>query len=588
MVQDQRLLISPAMVQTFELLMLPSSELLEVLKAKETENPLMRIEPPKRSRISNRRSFQSGNFDSQAMLENTAAEDTNLYHFLMEQVHLGDFDERSVRIAEVILSSVDDNGLLAVAPEKLIEGTDFRPEEFEAMRLRIQRLEPVGIASRTFQEYLEVQTEERFGPKSLEYRIIHECADLLEKKLYSRIAKKLGVDYIVIEEAIAGISRLNLQPGANFTRAVTHYVVPDANVTVIEGKVEVHLNDDYVPEVRINDRYLHEVTERMKEEKLKSFMHRKVSEYFNADPLQDLKLRTAMIRALCDFLMEKKNELVVFDEGSSNRIQEALKREFAEVVKNEVREFLDSGIYLAILSPRGLKKPKSAEEQNSGDDDGDFDMPAPALEERRRIAEAALRTLDPERKERLGAMLRGFLVEELPDFAKKDEKDYVDRATREFLAQKKAEVATLMENLKSRREIIRRVITTIVEKQKDFFLKGPAFQVPLKLKDIAEELSIHESTVSRVVKDKYIQTDRGIISLKHFFSTNVGAADVSSSSIKDALKKIVENEDKNAPLSDGRIVRILANKGMVLSRRTVAKYRDELNIPAAYIRRNPV
>jgi len=108
------------------------------------------------------------------------------------------------------------------------------------------------------------------------------------------------------------------------------------------------------------------------------------------------------------------------------------------------------------------------------------------------------------------------------------------------------------------------------------------------LKDIADELNIHESTVSRAIKEKYIQTDRGIICLKQFFSTQVGNDDVSSKSIKEILKKIVEAEDKDSPLSDDKIVRLLKNRGMNLSRRTVAKYRSELNIPAAFLRRNPL
>ncbi len=146
----------------------------------------------------------------------------------------------------------------------------------------------------------------------------------------------------------------------------------------------------------------------------------------------------------------------------------------------------------------------------------------------------------------------------------------------------------MIENLKSRKEIIFKVILKIIEKQKDFFLKGYQYQIPLKLKDIADELNIHESTVSRVVRDKYIQTNKGIINLKSFFSTNIGNRDTSSKSVKETLKTFTDAEDKNNPLSDDKIVQIFKKKGIQISRRTVAKYRAELNIPPAFIRRNPI
>lgn len=146
----------------------------------------------------------------------------------------------------------------------------------------------------------------------------------------------------------------------------------------------------------------------------------------------------------------------------------------------------------------------------------------------------------------------------------------------------------LIENLESRKEIVYKVIHAIISHQKDFFIKGAHYQKPLRLSDIAQELNIHESTVSRVVKDKYIQVGGRIIPLKQFFSTSIKTTtqqEVSSKGIQEMIATIVSQENKSDPLSDEQIVSILENKGIKVSRRTIAKYRQVLGIPPAYVRR---
>lgn len=124
--------------------------------------------------------------------------------------------------------------------------------------------------------------------------------------------------------------------------------------------------------------------------------------------------------------------------------------------------------------------------------------------------------------------------------------------------------------------------------RKNFFTKGPQYQKPLRLRDIAEEVAIHESTVSRVVKDKYIQVGGKIIPLKQFFSSSVKTVnqqEISSKSIQDMIATMIAQEDKTDPLSDEQIMNILKNKGINVSRRTVAKYRGILGISPAHARR---
>ena len=120
-----------------------------------------------------------------------------------------------------------------------------------------------------------------------------------------------------------------------------------------------------------------------------------------------------------------------------------------------------------------------------------------------------------------------------------------------------------------------------MEYQKEFFDKGPKYMRTLTLKQIAEEVGIHESTVSRSINGKYIQTPRGVFEVKYFFTSGIANSrgeGISSKSIKTFIKEIIDNEDTKTPYSDQDIVIMLGQSGMAISRRTVAKYRDEMNI----------
>ena len=117
--------------------------------------------------------------------------------------------------------------------------------------------------------------------------------------------------------------------------------------------------------------------------------------------------------------------------------------------------------------------------------------------------------------------------------------------------------------------------------QREFFDKGSKYLKTLTLKDIAEEVGIHESTVSRSINGKYLQCPRGVYEIKYFFSAGVSGSEgegISSNSIKEFIKEIVENEDPKKPYSDQKMVEIFEEKGIAISRRTVAKYRDEMGI----------
>jgi RNA polymerase sigma-54 factor len=118
--------------------------------------------------------------------------------------------------------------------------------------------------------------------------------------------------------------------------------------------------------------------------------------------------------------------------------------------------------------------------------------------------------------------------------------------------------------------------------QNDFFRKGYRHLKPLKLKDIAEDLGMHESTISRVTSSKYLQCPQGLVSFKSFFNNALSSTNgnIPSSTVKDTLKRFIESEDPQKPYSDKKITEMLRDKGISIARRTIAKYRDELRIPS--------
>jgi len=164
----------------------------------------------------------------------------------------------------------------------------------------------------------------------------------------------------------------------------------------------------------------------------------------------------------------------------------------------------------------------------------------------------------------------------------------VPKPTREFLANNVRNARWLIESIEQRRSTIQRVIRAVVDAQRDFFDKGPEFLKPLPMIQVADQLGIHVATVSRAVSEKWIQTPRGIYPLRRFFSggtTSAEGEDMSWDAVKEKLKVIIAEEDKQNPLNDDEIVEKLAAQGLTLARRTVAKYRKILNIPTARQRR---
>lgn len=159
-----------------------------------------------------------------------------------------------------------------------------------------------------------------------------------------------------------------------------------------------------------------------------------------------------------------------------------------------------------------------------------------------------------------------------------------DPETKRFVENRLNSASWLIKSIEQRRLTLYKVANCLVELQREFLEKGIRYLKPLNLKQVAELVDLHESTISRATSNKYIQTPRGVFEMKYFFSSGIDNSygdSVSSQSVKKMIVELIEKENTAKPLSDQKIANILEEKGINISRRTVAKYRDELGLPAA-------
>jgi RNA polymerase sigma-54 factor len=156
--------------------------------------------------------------------------------------------------------------------------------------------------------------------------------------------------------------------------------------------------------------------------------------------------------------------------------------------------------------------------------------------------------------------------------------------TRNYVKDKFRSALWLIKSVDQRQKTIQKVANSIINFQREFLDNGIEYLRPLVLRDVANDIGMHESTVSRVVNNKYMHTPQGVFEMKYFFHSGISSSygdSVSSVTIKQRIRKIIENEDPRKPLSDSKIVSILQKEGLMLARRTIAKYREELKIPTS-------
>ena len=180
-------------------------------------------------------------------------------------------------------------------------------------------------------------------------------------------------------------------------------------------------------------------------------------------------------------------------------------------------------------------------------------------------------------------------IETLGQFDKQSTKSQQAKEAVQFVKQKIDGAKWFMDAVKQRQNTLLSTMSAIVDIQKEFFKTGDNAKIrPMKLKDIAEKIHMDISTISRVATSKYVQTDYGIFLLKYFFSegiVNEDGEEITTKEVKRIMHDAINNEDKNNPMNDDELTELLKTKGYTMARRTVAKYREQLNIPVARLRK---
>jgi RNA polymerase sigma-54 factor len=175
-----------------------------------------------------------------------------------------------------------------------------------------------------------------------------------------------------------------------------------------------------------------------------------------------------------------------------------------------------------------------------------------------------------------------------PAYRKLLSRDGNDRDTRNYVKERFKSAIQLIKNIEQRKQTILKVCYSIVDRQRDFLERGIDELKPMMIKEVAEEIGVHPSTVSRAVANKYAHTPQGVFELRYFFSESVNGPEGGNTSLlilKRRVKKLIEDEDPSKPLTDEQITRILQSQGIQVTRRTVAKYREDMKIPSTHQRR---
>jgi RNA polymerase sigma-54 factor len=362
------------------------------------------------------------NIDETPNYENYVTKKDNIRDYLRWQVGLSSFDPNERVVAEWIIENIDDNGYLAYPIPEIAKSSEFSVELLENVLKKIQKLDPPGIGARDLKECIFLQYEEKGGKDPVFEDVVGSYFELFIKMSIKEISKKTGYSSEKIQEVFNKIKSFDPKPGRNYNTDFVSFVVPDVYVVKGEDGFEIHLNEDNIPEIRVNRYYQTE-----------------------------------------------------------------------------------------------LYKQRS-----------------------------------------------------------------VDGETKGYIKSKIKQAEWFIKSIQQRQKTLYLAAKSIVKFQEEFFEHGVRFLKPLILKDIARDIGVHESTVSRITTSKYMGTQHGIFELKFFFPTgisNVEGGQLSTSIVRDFITELVGKEDKNSPLTDDEIVTaLLAQHSIKIARRTVAKYRDILNI----------
>ena len=353
--------------------------------------------------------------------ENLLTKGTSLAEHLLWQLGLSRIHPRDCHIATELIGNIDEDGYLKVPLEEIAEAVSANVRDVERILGLVQKFDPPGVGARNLQECLLIQVRQLDMQDSLVEIMLRDHIDNIEARRFSIIAKDLDISLDDVLAAIRFISTLDPHPGRAYGQEDVHYVLPDIFVQRIGDEYVVTLNDEGLPNLRINSFY---------------------------------------------------------------------------------RSALSGG-------------------------------------------------------------------------------KAVDAKTGEYIQEKMRGAVWLIKSIHQRQRTIYKVTKSIVKFQKDFFDRGIDYLMPLVLRDVAEDIEMHESTISRVTTNKYVQTPQGLYELKYFFNSSInttGGDFIASESVKSRIKEIVAEENPKKPFSDQKIVELLEKRGISIARRTVTKYREMIGI----------
>ncbi len=463
---SQRLIMTPQMQQSIQLLQLSTLELQDLLQQEMAENPMLeeedypepdqnveeslngsvedtetpvadmvdtgRIELDENwadyfadssdlGHVGNGTATYGGEEEDEMQMQ--LAHEESLKDHLLWQLGVTTQNEMQYNIGEYIIEQLDENGFLPIPLEDIAETFDQPVKEIENVLEIMQGFDPPGICARNLSECIEIQCKQFEIDDDDIIEVIRHHLDSLERRRYKEIARALNVSEQHVQEIADIISKFDPRPGRQYRMETIEYTTPDVFIEKVDGEWQIRVNDDGSPPLRISRKY---------------------------------------------------REMLQHSDQITNEEYDFIKKKFQSAI-------------------------------------------------------------------------------------------------------------WLIRNIEQRKRTLYRVTKAIMDKQIGFLEEGLTGLRPLKLRDIADELGIHEATVCRVVNKKYVQTPRGLFELKYFFSTGLdtsaGGDDMSAKSVMEIIRNLIEDEDDHKPLSDQKITEILhRDHNLSIARRTVAKYREKMGI----------
>ncbi len=460
---SQRLALTPSLLQKIELLQLNKLELQEMLNQELMENPILEevldqdspaelaLEdraaedlpiPEKAPAEGEKDSFDEIDFryffdeyldtgyknrevedSEQPSFETFLTRPPSLEEHLNWQLGLTEAEPRIIEIARQIIGNLNEDGYLIISLEELCSLASCTMEEAaEALHL-VQTMDPVGVGARDLRECLLLQLQSLDMKDGLAYKIVQDYLPLLEGHKFKEIASRTETSFEEVLRAVDCIKHLIPKPGQRYNNQKVTYVQPEVTISKVDDEFVVLMNDEGMPQLRLNAGY---------------------------------------------------------------------------------KELLRS--------------------------------------------------------------------------------NGVSGETKSFLREKFRSAVDLLRSVNQRKQTIYKVCLCIVSRQKDFLENGPSHLHPMLIKDVAAELGVHSSTISRVVTNKYVDTPQGVMELRKFFTMGVEnpeGGELSIVQVKLRIKKLIESENKNKPYSDNQIGQLLRRDNIFITRRTVAKYREQMQIPGS-------